>query len=449
MKRFLLSGVLVLGGLLPTQARSWTDVKGRKIEAEYVSQNDDAVILKLKNGKEVSVPFKNLSPADLAHLVELETAEAKEMDDKKEDAGDGKTGEAEEKKEAPEGGSGAVVPSLPDQDWEKPMPMKAVLAAPIEVEELKKGKLTHYSSKNYRIIADSRLKSKALDTILEACELTRNYCQALPFGLHSRFTPVDGKFEIHSTATKEDWVKSGGPEESRSTYSPATGQLNICLENFGLSKGGTGGDSKMRGLAGQMILHVSRCMQPEIYERNLMDWYKEGFPNVINSADFEKSTLDLTKVVKETKDLLLGKSDRWGNGKPLFKKEIQMRSLSNLTTQQAGGVPKDEQSQFIGQCMIVMTYLMFLEDEGKATGLRQGLGYAYNFQKNFPKTIPAKTQEEFEEKKAALIKEQKELGDTMTAKIFRNRPWPDVEAEMTKFWKEHGLKLVFPGAKGE
>jgi hypothetical protein len=446
MKRFLISGALVLGGLLPTQARSWTDLKGRKIEAEYVSQNDDAVILKLKNGKEVSVPFKNLSPADLAHLVELETAEAREMDDKKEEAGDEKTVEAEKKEEAPEEGSGAAVPSLPDQDWEKPVPKKAVLAAPIEVEELKKGNLTHYSSKNYRIIADSRLKSRALETILEACEVTRNYCQALPFGLHSRYTPVDGKLEIHCTAEKEDWVKAGGPEEGPSTYSPATGQLNICLENMGLSKGGTGSESRMRGLAGQMILHVTRCMLPEIYERNLMDWFKEGFPNVINCAVFEKSSLDFTNIIDETKDLLLGKSDRWG-GKPLFKKEIEMRSLADLVTLQAGGVPKEEQSQFLGQCILVMTYLVFMEDGGKATGLRGGLGYAYNFQKNFPKTIPAKTQEEFEEKKAALIQQQKDLGETTTARIFRERPWSEVEAEITKFWKEHGLKLVFPGAK--
>lgn len=437
MKKFLLSGVLMLGALSQVTARTWTDVKGRKIDAEFVSQDADAVTLKLKNGNEVKVPFTNLSRGDLAYLVELDAESGK----KETPAGEGKMekeGEGDEKTPAP----------VADANWDKAVPKEAVLKAPIEVQEVKKGKMSHYSSTNYRIVADSRLKSKALQTILEACELTRNYCGALPFGLESRFEPVDGKYEIHTTAKSEDWEKAGGPKGSGSTFSPANGQLNLCLETLGLSAGGRGSDDRMRSVAGLMIRHVTGCMRPEIYERNFMDWFKEGLPNLINCAVYDKSRLDFTKIVDETKDLLLGKS-RSGQ-KPLFKKEIEMPAMSDLLITKAAGVADEEdRRKFLGQSVLVMAYLVYMEDEGKATGLRSGLRYAYDFQKNFPKTIPAASQEEFEEKKAALMKQRDELGEKATAMVFRERPWAEVEADITRFWKEQGLKLVFPNAKEE
>ncbi|MFT7303835.1 MAG: hypothetical protein ACI8UZ_002678 [Akkermansiaceae bacterium] len=437
MKKFLLSGVLMLGALSQVTARTWTDVKGRKIDAEFVSQDANAVTLKLKNGNEVKVPFSNLSRGDLAHLVELDTASGK----KERPAGDEKMekeGEGDEKAPAP----------VADADWDKAVPKEAVLMAPIEVQEVKKDKLTHYSSANFRIVADSRLKSKALQTILEACELTRNYCEALPFGLESRFEPIDGKYEIHTIAKKEDWAKTGGPEEAGATFNPATGQLNLCLEILGLSESGRGSDDRMRSVAGHTIRHVTSCMRPEVYERNFMDWFKEGLPNLINCAVYDKSRLDFTKIVDETKDLLLGKG---GSGqKPLFKKVIEMPQMSDLLITKAGGVADEEdRRKFLGQSVLVMAYLVYMEDGGKATGLRSGLRYAYDFQKNFPKTIPAASQEEFEEKKAALMKQRDELGEKATAMIFKERPWAEVEADITRFWKEQGLKLVFPGAKEE
>ncbi len=46
------------------QARTWTDVQGRKVEAEYVDVNAGKVALRLANGKVVQFPFSKLSPDD-------------------------------------------------------------------------------------------------------------------------------------------------------------------------------------------------------------------------------------------------------------------------------------------------------------------------------------------------------------------------------------------------
>lgn len=439
MKMVFFSGIFAgtfgLATLLPASGRTWTDVKGREIEAEFVSQTAAAVVLKLKNGKEVNVPIETLSRADLRYLIEMETkSPAKESDgmEKKEDTGD-------EAAALPEGAA--------DPEWDKPVPKEAVLKAPLEIQEEKKGDQTHFSSSHFRVVADGRVSSRAVEAMLEACELTLVYCDSLPFGLANRFTPVEGKYEIHTTGEKDDWVKAGGPEDGRATFNPNTGQLNICLELFGLSSAGRGGESDMKLLASQMILHVSRCMIPEVYERNLMDWFKEGFPNLLNMGVYEKGRLDFSEVLTDTKELLLGKGS--SGQQAIFKREVEMPTLPDLITATVVGLPDEEaQRRFLGQSVLVMAYLIFMEDGGKATGLRQGLRYAHDFQKNFPTTIRAATQEEADRKKAELIKQRNEMGETATAMLFRKRPWSEVEADMTSLWKKEGLKVVFPQKKG-
>jgi hypothetical protein len=78
-----------------------------------------------------------------------------------------------------------------------------------------------------------------------------------------------------------------------------------------------------------------------------------------------------------------------------------------------GGIAAEEgRRQFLAQSVLVMTYLTYLEDGGKATGLRQGLRYAHDFQKNQPKTITYKDQEDLKRQKAELKRLQEEMDDT-------------------------------------
>ncbi|MCE9518809.1 MAG: prolyl oligopeptidase family serine peptidase [Verrucomicrobia bacterium] len=69
MKRFftsLMAFVLLAGG---TQARKWTDIQGRVIEAEFVSQDEACVVLKLPGSvKPVPVALATLSEADREFL---------------------------------------------------------------------------------------------------------------------------------------------------------------------------------------------------------------------------------------------------------------------------------------------------------------------------------------------------------------------------------------------
>ena len=70
--------LLLLIGLATATAdpRSWTDVKGRKIEAEFVSQTADKVTLKLASGKDVTLLKTQLSAEDREFLKTASAAPA-------------------------------------------------------------------------------------------------------------------------------------------------------------------------------------------------------------------------------------------------------------------------------------------------------------------------------------------------------------------------------------
>lgn len=68
---------LLLVGIPGAEARSWTDITGRAVSADYVSQTDSAVVLRLSgNGNEVAIPKERLSPADLEFLEKMASGKA-------------------------------------------------------------------------------------------------------------------------------------------------------------------------------------------------------------------------------------------------------------------------------------------------------------------------------------------------------------------------------------
>ena len=61
--------VLTLGCLSAQEARTWTDIKGRKLEGAFVKQDDATVWVRKGDGKEVAIPKASLSEDDRKHLA--------------------------------------------------------------------------------------------------------------------------------------------------------------------------------------------------------------------------------------------------------------------------------------------------------------------------------------------------------------------------------------------
>ena len=435
MKKLFLSGFLGMALAASAGARTWTDKKGRKIEAEYVSQTKDAVLLKLKNGKEVSVPFANLSRADLSYLIEAEIAAAEKNKSKKP-----ADGEMENKGDDGAGGAGFVVEAA-DPAWDRPIPTEVTLKEPLAIKEEKHGEFMHYSSANFRLVADSRVSAKTVEALLEAGELTLLFCSEVPFGLEHRYPRIDGKYEIHTIAEADDWVKAGHPRDSWAGVHGTKGYPFFCFEINEMRTSGRARESKIRQIAEYVIYYVSRAMIPQTYQKEFGDWFYVGFPRLLQMAQIEEGKMDLGQMVVDIRDRMVGRKP----GRELiFDKTVELPPMPKLLEMQEAGMPDDAARRKLTARLLVMVgYLVFLDEEGKATGFKEGLRYIHDFEKNMPKRITYRTQVELEQKKAELLKKRKEIGETATALVFRKRPWDEVQADLIKLWAANKLPVVF------
>ncbi|HIG83238.1 MAG TPA: hypothetical protein EYG40_07870 [Verrucomicrobia bacterium] len=62
--RILILFFIILGSVCHAELRTWTAVNGKEVEAEFVSNSDGQVTLKMKTGKVFKVPLNKLSKAD-------------------------------------------------------------------------------------------------------------------------------------------------------------------------------------------------------------------------------------------------------------------------------------------------------------------------------------------------------------------------------------------------
>ena len=60
--------IFSLVAICNAELRTWTAVNGKKVEAEFVSNSDGQVALKMKTGKIFKVPLNNLSKGDQEFL---------------------------------------------------------------------------------------------------------------------------------------------------------------------------------------------------------------------------------------------------------------------------------------------------------------------------------------------------------------------------------------------
>ena len=72
--KFLSVCILLLGGLVLSGAepvRTWTDLKGRKMEASFIKYSGDKIVIKRKDGKSFTVSPTIFSAADQKYLADL------------------------------------------------------------------------------------------------------------------------------------------------------------------------------------------------------------------------------------------------------------------------------------------------------------------------------------------------------------------------------------------
>ena len=67
-------GLMVCFGAHPVSGRTWTDKKGKMIEADLEDYRNGLVILTLPNGRTIAVPWDRMSRADQRYITVVMTA---------------------------------------------------------------------------------------------------------------------------------------------------------------------------------------------------------------------------------------------------------------------------------------------------------------------------------------------------------------------------------------
>ena len=398
----------ILAGMAWTEsgmARTWTDVNGRKIEASLVAQNDSGVVLRLKNGKNATVPLKRLSKGDIEFL------ENGGEEDGEPDTDPPETADADESKDD---GEDALNWNDP---WPVNVPFKDNPGIDI-VEEDADAKRFIYTSSNYRFTCDVRLSKSVVSTFADMFETTRLYCRALPLAITGG-DKHDGKFDILLFAEKENYIKAGAPPSSAGVFMGGRGVVMVPLVSLGVKKVGSGYMRDRDKSDGTLIHELTHQLTPSVYYApGARGWFSEGLAEYLTATPYRYGRFK----VKNNLDDIVAYATAYGKkntrGRALGD-EISAPSLKTYMLMSYSDFTGSKANFNYGFGLLISTYFMVLDGEGDAARLKE------------------------------FLKELRKIGrggDSTKAldKLLDGRSFKELEEDIYKAWKRKRVKIIFP-----
>ena len=384
-------------------ARTFTDTKGRSIEASITQVKGDKVTLVLdKNGKSHDVAISTLSSEDQKYVREW----AKKSEDSEPNSvADEKPSDSTEAK------------NNFDEEW----PTLITIDKDIEikiVEEDKENKRFVYHSPNYEFICDARLSKNVVKKFAILFETTREYCRLLPVSMmKEHVSDPEFRNKVLLFGKKEDYVKNGGPPKSGGVYLLGSRDEAVMapLESLGVKKVGSSymHDNKK---ANDVICHelVHQLTTEDYYAEAAIGWFTEGLAEYIAATPYRsgrytvRSNLSAIQV-QATEAGEKGKSG-WALGDDITApnlKDYMIQPYSEFTKD----VEKAKLNYGLG-ILITYYYLHMEEDRSSITAFLKAL------------------------------KDGKEGEEALNA-LLNGRSWDEMEKQISKAWRSRRVKITF------
>jgi hypothetical protein len=240
---------------------TWTDVRGREFEAEFVRLSGDEAVFALANGRMFATPLAELSPAARLQIA-AGTA-----------AGGGHA-------VTPGGGVAGGMAANLGRAWPREVRMDGGSAVRVIAENRELGRYV-YESPSYRFTCDARLTDDALRNFAVTFESVHKYCRALPLGLNGGALR-GGRLDIQLFETREAYQKAGGGAGGDGCYVPGLGVVLVPLDSLGLARGGTGfrRDDARRN---HVLIHeLTHQLTPRAYTQpGVLGWFSEGVADYV------------------------------------------------------------------------------------------------------------------------------------------------------------------------
>ena len=376
------------------EARSWTDTQGRKIEATLVRADDQSVILKLKDSREIPFPLAKLSPADGNYVGDSrEQLTSKTPINATELKGDN---------------------GSPNFDSPWPETVKFSEDPEIDViEEDAAKKQFVYASAHYRYVCDVRLSKTVIKGFAMMFEATHLFCRTLPLGLNSGRKTND-KLQIMLFENLEDYVAAGGPPNTAGVFMGGNAVVLVPLTSLGVRPVGSG-YMLDRDKSSKTLPHeLTHQLTPESYfGKGAMGWFTEGLAEYVANTPYRSGTYTVRGNLKAIVEYATANGAKDKGGRALGTK-ISMPSLKTFMLQDYSSFTAQAQLNY-GCGLLITTYFLHLDGQGDAKRM-----------KNYLKALTAGNDAE------------KSLDLLLDGRTFE-----DLEKDIVKAWGNKGVDFTF------
>jgi len=388
--------VATLSFLASLDARTWTDVQGRKIEADLVSSTDTDVTLKLASGKDATLPLSKLSAEDQTFIKESAAN------------GSSKDGKADPKPAGKEGDG---------LNFSDPWPQTIRFSEDPQIQvvsEDKEQKRFIYESAHYRFVCDVRLSQQVVKGFAVMFESTYQYCRALPLGI-SGGKLTDGKYQILLFETKDSYVQAGGPPTSAGVFMSGKNVVMVPLTSLGVRPVGSGYMLDRDQESGTLIHEITHQLTPgQYYAPGAMGWFSEGLAEYTTATPYRAGSF---KVKSNFDDIVAyatayGKKDSRGRA---LGTEISAPSFKDFCLMSYAQFTGANPNFNYGFGLVLTTYFLHLDGDGDAKRVKE-----------FLKALRAgKTRE-----------------DALKV-LLDGRTYEEMEEAISKGWKRKGVEIKF------
>lgn len=384
---------LFLGLAHAADLRTWTDIQDRKVEAALLRVENQSVVLKLKDGREVPYPLAKLSPADRKYVEEARAA---------------LTGAT------PTKGTGDTAAKM---NFDAPWPELVKFSEDPEIKTVEENageKRFIYESANYRYVCDVRLVQSVVKGFAVLFEATHLYCRSLPLAFNGG-TQTDGKYLILLFEKFEDYVKAGGPPSSAGVFIGGRNAVLVPLSSLGVKPLGSG-YMLDRDKSSRTIPHeLTHQLSPVAYfDKGAMGWFSEGIAEYVGVTPYRSGTFNVRTNQKEFVEYVTAYGKKENGGRALGTK-IQMPALKSFMLQDYASF--QEQAQISYGCSLLLTnYFLHMDGAGDGKRIKAFLN---------------------------ALQEGKD-GVASLDLLLDGRTFEKLQEEYVKAWSRKGIDITFP-----
>ncbi len=381
--RFLSVFPLFLALAQAAEVRSWTDVQDRKIEATMLRVENQTVILKLKDGREVPYPLAKLSAADGKYVDANRTPPTD----------DGKT-----------------------LNFDAPWPDLIRFSEDPEintVEENTDKKRFVYESANYRYVCDVRLAKSVVKGFAVMFEATHLYCRTLPLAINAGIK-TDGKYQIILFEKSEDYTGAGGPAGSAGVFIGGKNAVLVPLTSLGVKPVGSSYMLDHDKSSNTIPHELTHQLSPqEYFAEGAMGWFSEGIAEYVANTPYRSGIFSVRGNQKSIIDYVTGYGSKDKGGRALGTK-IQMPALKSFMLQTYASF--QEQPQLGYGCGLLLTdYFLHLDGDGDGKRIKAFL---------------------------KALRDGKEGEDALKV-LLDGRTFEKLQEDFTKAWGRKGVDFTF------